>query len=85
MNPEVTEALAKAQQKRQGVAPPAFGKHKKLPAGHAVHPTMAYQSGRKAKQYGFLRTTPYYEAPKSDHFWFAGYDGKTMEEAIATQ
>jgi hypothetical protein len=85
MTPEVTEALAKAQQKQQRIAPPSFGTHKKLPAGHAVHPKMAYLSGKSAKKQGFARVTPYYEAPKSDHFWFAGYDGKTMEEAIEGQ
>lgn len=53
--------------------------------GHKIHPRKAHASGQHSKKQGFGRVSPYYNAEKSDHFWFAGYDGKTMEEAIAAQ
>ena len=56
-----------------------------LPRGHKVHPRKAHASGVENKRLGMGRVSPYYEAPKSDHFWFAGYDGKTIQEAIETQ
>lgn len=56
-----------------------------LPKGHKVHPRKAFSSGVENKRLGMGRVSPYYNAPHSDHFWFAGYDGKTMQEAIESQ
>lgn len=87
--PEVQEALDKAVKKYgpnlEGAYVQADLSNRRTPKGHAVRPPAAFESGKKAKHYGFARVTPYYEAAKSDYFWFAGFDGKTMEEAIATQ
>lgn len=89
MTPEVQRALDLAKKKYgprlQGATPPraavpAFARKK-----HCVHPQRAFAVGQNDKRAGFDRVSPYYDAPGSDHFWFAGYDGKTMEEAIATQ
>lgn len=101
MNPEVSRALELARQRYgknlQGAMPPSQltpELARKLQAqmierlgnlGHKVHPRTAYVSGKENKRLGMMRVSPYYEAPKSDHFWFAGYDGKTMQEAIESQ
>ncbi len=44
----------------------------------------ARHAGRKAKIDGFARISPYYDCPPLDHYWFAGYDGKTWEQAVGT-
>ena len=89
MNPEVEQALAKAQKKYgpnlEGALQQIAQDSRSLKKKHAVHPKLAWAIGRKAKHQGMDRISPYYERPGSDHFWLAGYDGKTMEEAIATQ
>lgn len=94
VSPEVARALELARKKYgpnlEGALPqPSPVKikvtRKGLPEGHAVHPTIAFKHGQDAKRQGFERMGIYYDAPKSDHFWFAGYDGKTIQEAIESQ
>ena len=39
--------------------------------------------GEKVIQQGrYERLSPYYEDPGADIFWYAGYDGLTLQEAI---
>jgi hypothetical protein len=92
VNPEVAHALELARRRygpnlegalpREVVMQNAIRVRKGL---HKAHPKTAFSAGVEAKHKGWGRTSPYYEATGSDHFWFAGYDGKTMEEAIETQ
>lgn len=44
----------------------------------------AYHRGKSDKERGRMRVSPYYENANLDHFWFAGYDGRTLDEAHAT-
>lgn len=45
----------------------------------------AFNAGRVAKARGSFRTTPYYENPRADYWWLAGFDGMKFEEAEAQQ
>lgn len=45
----------------------------------------AFEAGRQAKDLGRFRVTPYYDCAPLDHFWLAGFDGKTWQEAIEGQ
>ena len=69
-------AQAKGAHRKMNLMRKRFGK---------IHPQAAFQEGQKAKAAHKFRVTPYYDKPGADHFWFAGYDGKTFEEAVATQ
>lgn len=54
----------------------------------------AYEAGKKAKRMDAQRVSPYYEemgficgmqvdlTAALDQYWFAGYDGKPMPEAV---
>jgi hypothetical protein len=42
----------------------------------------ALSAGRAAKFAHFARISPYYENPELDHFFFAGFDGQSWEEAV---
>ena len=35
----------------------------------------AHAKGISAKEKGFSKTSPFYESPIEDYFFFAGYDG----------
>lgn len=43
----------------------------------------AYTAGKEAKRKGWERIAPYYNIPPLEHFWMAGYDGKTFAEAAS--
>lgn len=45
----------------------------------------AYDAGAKAKRQGFERVTPYYNQPRSDYWWLAGFDGVEFFEAEQKQ
>lgn len=49
-----------------------------------VRPSDAFECGRKAKRHGWVPLSPYV-TPALDHFWFAGFDGKTFDVAVETQ
>lgn len=101
MNPEVTRALEIAQRRYgknlEGALPQGtqqqlsdadkatMAKATSAFKHPRIHPRQAFARGVVAKRQRWYRVTPYYEMPQADHFWFAGFDGKTMEEAIATQ
>jgi len=62
----------------------AFGqKQRKVKVLAAPQLLTAFRSGQRAKLRGMERLSPYYEMPPMDRYFFAGYDGKTWEEAIA--
>jgi hypothetical protein len=44
-----------------------------------------YDAGQKAKACGLSRVTPYYEHPRADYWWLAGFDGVKWEEAEEKQ
>jgi len=44
-----------------------------------------YDAGVKAKGHGFARVTPYYQEPRSDYWWLAGFDGMDFFEAEQKQ
>jgi ribosome modulation factor len=39
-----------------------------------------YDAGRSARQKGFARVCPYYEEPKAEKYWLAGYDNIDFKE-----
>lgn len=41
-----------------------------------------YDSGANAKKKGFTRTSPYYERPTADYFFYCGFDGVKFEDAV---
>lgn len=43
----------------------------------------AYFTGKLARAKGFERVSPYYECEPLDHYFFAGWDGKSWEQANA--
>lgn len=43
----------------------------------------AHAKGISAKKKGFSRTSPFYESPVEDYFFFAGYDGISLD--LSTQ
>lgn len=45
----------------------------------------AYDAGVKAKRMGFGRVTPYYNQPRSDYWWLAGFDGVEFFQAEEKQ
>ena len=40
---------------------------------------MAYEQGRKARENGWERVSPY-KGIKAEKYWYAGYDGTPMKE-----
>lgn len=40
----------------------------------------AYERGKTAKSKKFMRVSPFYEEPDADKYWFAGFDGRKLEE-----
>lgn len=44
-----------------------------------------YDAGREAKRKGLSRLTPYYEHPRADYWWLAGFDGVDFSEAAEKQ
>jgi len=47
-------------------------------------PKFAWNRGKTDKSKGFVRVSPFYEDDVADYFWFAGWDGRTFEEAQQT-
>jgi hypothetical protein len=43
----------------------------------------AHAKGISAKKKGFSKTSPFYESPEQDYFFFAGYDGISFQ--LSTQ
>jgi hypothetical protein len=44
-----------------------------------------YAAGARAKRLGFARVSPYYEKPRADYWWQAGFDGIDFLEAEKNQ
>jgi len=44
-----------------------------------------YDAGAKARRKGFMRVTPYYQQPRADYWWLAGFDGVEFFEAESKQ
>jgi hypothetical protein len=45
----------------------------------------AYDAGVKAKRSGFMCVSPYYNQPRADYWWLAGFDGVDFEQAAEKQ
>lgn len=41
-----------------------------------------YDSGANAKKKGYSRTSPFYERPTADYFFYCGFDGVKFEDAL---
>lgn len=41
-----------------------------------------YDSGVNAEKKGFTRTSPFYERPTADYFFYCGFDGVKFEDAV---
>ncbi len=50
-------------------------------ANRAAQDRRAHHAGEVARELNRFRVTPYYNDPISDRFWYAGYDGKSWEQA----
>lgn len=44
-----------------------------------------YDAGVRAKKLGLFRVAPYYQQPRADYWWLAGWDGVDFFEAEKAQ